>query len=104
MAKKSRYKGKRGERQVASLLKEHGFDAHRGAQHRGGPDSPDVVGLPGFHIEVKYTEALRLYDAMEQSKRDAAYGEVPTVWHRRNGRRWVVILDAEDFLRMLSDN
>lgn len=104
MGKSQRDKGKRGEAEVARILRAHGYDARRGVQHHGGPDSPDVTGLPGYHIEVKRTESLRLYDALEQSSMDAGSNEVPTVWHRRNGRRWVVILDAEDFLRAIGDN
>ena len=60
MGKTSRDKGKRGEREVASLLRSYGYDTHRGQQYHGGKDSPDVVGLPGIHIEVKRTEAFRL--------------------------------------------
>lgn len=100
MGRSSRDKGKRGEREVAALLRERGHDARRGVQYHGGPGSPDVTGLPGVHIEVKRTEQLRLYDALAQSMADAGDGEVPTVWHRRNGERWVVVMDAEDFLDM----
>lgn len=32
----SRNKGKRGEREFAALLREHGFDARRGQQFAGG--------------------------------------------------------------------
>lgn len=51
----SRDKGKRGEREFASLLREHGFDARRGQQFAGGADSPDVVSdaLAWLHVEVK---------------------------------------------------
>ena len=66
----SKDKGKRGERMAAAKFREHGFDARRGVQYSGGPDSPDVVGPEGLHIEVKFTERLRLWDALAQSKRD----------------------------------
>ena len=52
----SKDKGKRGERMAAAKFREHGFDARRGVQYSGGPDSPDVVGPEGLHIEVKFTE------------------------------------------------
>ena len=74
MGKPSRDKGKRGEREIAGLLRDYGYDARRGVQYHGGADSPDVVGLPGVHIEVKRTETLSLYPAMEQAKHDAAQG------------------------------
>jgi len=100
MAKNSRDKGKVGEREVAALLREYGYEGKRGVQYQGGTDSPDVQGLPGIHIEVKRTEALQLWSAMAQAKEDAAPGSVPTVWHRPNQKDWVVILDAREFMKL----
>jgi Holliday junction resolvase len=102
MAGRSRLKGKVGEREIAAFLREHGVDgARRGQQFAGGPDSPDVVGLPGVHIESKRTEALRLWEAVDQAKREARSGSIPTVWHRSSRRPWIVILSATDFLLLL---
>ncbi len=101
MGKMSREKGKRGEREVVALLKEYGFDARRGQQFRGGADSPDVIhSIPNVYIEVKLREKLSLYPVLEQTK-DEAPGKVPVVFHRRNGKRWVVVLYADDFLRIM---
>jgi len=96
--RKSRNKGARGEREWAAYLAEHFGceDAHRGRQYSGGPDSPDVAkGIPGTHAEVKRTEKLSLYAAMEQAECDAG-DAVPYVAHRRNGKRWLVICYADD--------
>ena len=101
MGKASRDKGKRGEREVAELLRDHGIPARRGVQYAGGADSPDVVGLDGVHIEVKRSETLALYPALEQALEDARPGDIATVWHRRSGRRWVVVLHADDFLALV---
>lgn len=102
MGKMSRQKGKHGEREVAELLRTHGFHAaRRGVQYQGGPDSPDVIGLPGFHNEVKRTEAFRLYAALEQAKSERKDGDLPVVWHRANQRPWVVVMDALDFLSLV---
>lgn len=101
MGARSKRKGADGERDCANFLREHGFDAHRGRQYHGGPDSPDVVGIPGYHIEVKRTEAFRLYPALEQAQEDAGEGETPVVFHRKNGKRWVVVMDAESFIDMI---
>ena len=98
MGKASRNKGKTGEREVANILKEHGYDAHRGVQYQGGSDSPDVIGLPGIHIEVKRVNSLRLYSSLEQSRDDADDSEIPIVMHRPDRKPWVVVMDAEDFL------
>lgn len=101
MSAMSRTKGKVGEREVAQLLRDHGFEARRGVQFQGGPDSPDVIGLPGFHVEVKRTEAFRLYPALEQAKNEKREGDVPAVFHRANSRPWVVVMDAADFLALV---
>ena len=74
-----------------------------GQQYCGGNGDADVEGLDGIHIEVKRREQFRLYSAMEQAKHDARDGEIPAVFHRRNGKSWVVILELDDFMRMYRD-
>jgi Holliday junction resolvase len=99
----SKIKGKIGELELAAFLREHGFEeARRGVQYSGGNDSPDIVGLPGFHIECKRTERGSLYDWLAQAQSDAAgSGRVPFVAHRKNRREWVAILGLEDFLNLV---
>lgn len=101
MGMKSKTKGKIGEREVAALLREFGFEGKRGQQFRGGAGSPDVEGLPGFHIEVKRCEAFQLYPALEQAEDDADLADTPVVFHRPNGRAWVAVLDARLFLKVV---
>ena len=104
MGKMSRDKGKTGELEVAHLIESYGFEARRGQQHRGGPGTPDVIhSIPNRHIEVKRTETLSLYKALDQAAEDAAggLGGVPVVFHRRSRRPWVVILDAHEFLAIM---
>lgn len=97
--KASRERGKRGERYVASRIRERlGLSARRGVQYSGGPDSPDVVGLPGFHIEVKNVNRLELHKAIAQSTDDAAEDEVPIVIHHRDREPWYVDMPFEAFL------
>lgn len=99
MGRMSRNKGKRGEREVALMLRAKGFaDARRGQQYCGIDGNADVVGLPGVHIEVKRVEALNRKEAMNQAERDAREGEIPVVFHRRTGEDWCVIMKANDFL------
>ena len=97
----SREKGKRGERELAQWLTDHGYPATRGAQHRGGPDSPDVLceRLP-VHWEVKRTEHLSLYSAVAQAAGEAG-GQMPVVAHRRNGGPWLAVLRLEDLVGLL---
>ncbi len=96
----SRNKGKRGELELARILREHGYAARRGQQYHGGADSPDVIGLPGIHIEVKRVERLNLTEAYAQAFRDAADGEIPAVFHKRNHEPWMVTVTLEDFLQL----
>ena len=99
MSRASKEKGKRGEREVAAFLRSQGYDARRGVQYQGGQDSPDVVGLPGVHIEVKRTERFDLYGALSQSKGDAGT-EMPVVIHRRNECEWVVVQPLKDWIEL----
>ena len=95
----SRRKGAEGEREIAKILRGYGYDARRGQQYSGANGDADVVGLPGVHIEVKRVEALNIYKAMEQSKRDAR-GEIPAVFHRKNGKEWKATVRLEDFIKL----
>lgn len=102
MGKMSRDKGKIGEREVAKLLIDHGFEARRGQQFAGGGDSPDVKSsLPHTHIEVKRVEALNLYKALEQAEDDRKDDEMPVVFHRKNKKPWVVVMFADDYLELM---
>lgn len=95
----SRDKGARGERELAKVLRLYGYDARRGQQFHGGPDSPDVLGLPGIHIECKRVEKLNLYDAMAQSRNDAGE-DVPVVMHRKNNCKWLVTMELSDWIEL----
>lgn len=99
----SRQKGKRGELELAHILKNYGYEARRGQQYCGANGDADVVGLPGVHIEVKRTERFKLYDAMEQAERDAKEDETPVVVTRKNNQGWIVCMRLEDFLKMYGE-
>ena len=101
MGKTQRERGKRGERELAAILREHGYEARRGQQYCGTNGDADVVGLPGIHIECKRTERVRLYTALAQSNQDARDGEVPVVISRADRKPWVVTLSLDDFLDLL---
>jgi len=99
MGKLSRDKGKRGEREVVALLREYGYDARRGQQFRGTKDSPDVIhNMYGWYVEVKLKQQLNLYDALDKADEERMKTEKSVVFHRKNSQRWLVTLDAHDFL------
>jgi Holliday junction resolvase len=98
----SKRKGKAGELELASYLRARGVAARRGRQFNGRDGSPDVVSaLANIHIECKRCEQLNLYAALDQASNDA-WGKVPVVMHRRNGREWVAILKLGDLLALLN--
>ncbi len=111
----SREKGKRGERAWRDELRAQGFDARRGQQFCGSPDSPDVIcdSLPWIHFEVKCVERLNIEDAMAQARRDTQTPhpgplpkaerekKIPVVAHKRNFCGWLITMDAETFFKFL---
>lgn len=97
----SRAKGARFERQLAKMLREHGYEAERGCQHAGGKDSPDVKhNMHRIHIEAKDVEKLNIWNALEQSKRDAGEDEIPVVMFKRNRTQVYVAMPFEEFIEM----
>lgn len=102
MSINSKQKGKRGELELAHYLTEHGFEARRGQQFKGTPDSPDVIceELGAFHIECKRVEKLNIDNAMRQSIEDAGEDHIPLVMHRKNKEKWKVTLLLDDFLKL----
>lgn len=94
-------KGRRGERELAHELNKFGYDCRRTAQYNGKEldSKADVVGLRGIHIECKRVEKLNIDNAIEQAVRDAK-DEMPAVFHRKNGKKWLVTVRLEDFMRL----
>ena len=99
-------KGKRGELELVKKLKEYGYDkARRTAQYCGNTgDAADITGaLDGIHIECKRVEKLNIYDAVNQAKRDAKGGLLPTLFHRKNNCEWLVTMPLDSWMRMYQD-
>lgn len=101
MGNKSQRKGAAGERELAEILQGYGYDCSRGGSLSFGT-IPDLIGLPGVHIEVKRVEKLNIMEAMEQSIRDSErmLDGVPTVFHRRNRKPWLVTMRMDDWLKL----
>lgn len=109
MAVNSKRKGAQGERELARVLREYGFECRRSQQYCGGTEeSADIVGLPYIHIECKRVEALNIDKAMEQAIRDSkpAINEplkIPAVFHRRNGKEWKVTMYLRDWMEIYQE-
>ena len=96
----SQRKGRAGELELAEFLRRHGYDARPGRALSYG-EEPDVVGLPGVHIECKRAERLNLSAWMKQAIRDSERFQdgIPTVVHRRNGEQWLITMRLSDFVQ-----
>ncbi len=110
MGKAQREKGKRGERELANILKDYGYDCRRGQQYCGSNGDADVVGLPGIHIECKRVERLNLYDAMKQAVDDTEAEKLsfieeiyPSVFHRRSRGSWLVTMRMDDWMALYKE-
>lgn len=99
MSRMSRNKGARGEREFRDLLREHGFEARRGQQFAGGPDSPDVIVNLPVHFEVKRTECFSP-SYLRQAEQDAHPLNQPVVAWKCNFAPWRVFCDAGHYLGM----
>lgn len=100
----SRQKGARAERLLShalnALLDEEGITTRRGQQFCGANGDADIVGLPEIHIECKAVERLNIYDAIDQAKRDARKGELPTVFHKKNRKEWLVTMPLIEWIKL----
>lgn len=97
----SRNKGKRGELEAAKAVAEAlGVAARRGQQFSGLEGEDIVTDLDGVHFEVKRTERLNLYAAMEQATLDAGTADVPVVLHRKNKQQWVAIVPLDQLAQL----
>ncbi len=101
MGKASQRKGANGERELADLLRGYGYSIERGGTLSFG-EIPDLVGLPGIHVEVKRVERLNVPEAMRQAVRDAEKFQdgMPALFHRRNRQPWFVTMRLQDFMRI----
>lgn len=102
MGKSQQRKGADGERELVGILQQYGYQVERGGSETFGT-VPDLIGLPGIHIECKRVERLNISEAMKQSVRDAQRFRdgVPTVFHRRNREGWFVTMKLEDWITLI---
>ena len=101
MGRSSQRKGRAGERELRDKLRQYGYQVNCGDPLSFG-DVPDLVGLPGVHVEVKRVERLNVPEAMHQAVRDSErfHDGIPALFHRRNREPWLVTMRLEDFMQM----
>ena len=101
MGQGSAKKGAAGERELAGILQQYGYQIEREGTKTFG-EVPDLTGLPGIHIEVKRVERLNVPEAMRQAIKDSVWFRdgAPTVFHRRNREGWLVTMRLEDWVKL----
>ena len=102
MGHRSQRKGRAGELELVSVLKGYGYENVQPGEAVSYGVVPDIVGLPGVHIECKRCEALRIADWMKQAERDAQrfHDGLPVIFHRRNRQPWLVTMRLDSFMEI----
>lgn len=100
----SKRKGAKGELELAHILQDYGYNCRRTQQFCGKTgEADDVVGLDYIHIECKRVEKLNIDTAMEQAVRDTKDNRFPTIFHRKNGKKWLVTMTLEGFMQLYNE-
>ena len=101
MGKSSQRKGRDGERELRDVLQYYGYQVECGEPVSFGT-VPDLVGLPGIHIECKRVEKLNVPEAMRQAIRDSERFRdgMPVLFHRRNRQPWLVTMRLDDWMKV----
>ena len=69
----SRTKGRVAEQEVAGILRDElGLEIHRNWQQQAAQGGCDLVGVPGWGIEIKRAKELRLNEWWTQTAEQAA--------------------------------
>ena len=99
----SQAKGRRAEIELADILREHGYPDARPGEALNYGTQPDVVGVPGVHLEVKRRERLEVSRWYQQAVTDAERMKdgVPVVVYRQNRKPWMAVLSLEDLLSLM---
>ena len=97
-------KGKRGELEIAGLMRGYGYPkARRSAQYCGALGDADVIGVDGLHIEVKYRERINDEDHLLQAEGDSRKGDVPVVMYRRSRENWKALVRLNVFMTIWNE-
>ncbi len=103
MGKSQRTKGAAGEREVCHLIRDVlGVEAKRNLSQtrEGGCD----IAVGPYHVEVKRRARIgQIYDWMDQAEASCQNGERPVVFCRADKKPWLVVLTAEEALRLLGN-
>ncbi len=98
--KRSRTKGKTGEREIAAILTAHNIDSSR--EQDGRNQACDFrIHSPAIDLEVRRREQLSLKAWSEEIEAKTPADRIPAVAYRTNGQPWRVSLPLDHFLHLL---
>lgn len=106
MAKISRDRGAKFEREVANLFKDWGHEAFRTAQHMGKTGQAPDVKVKGLHVECKRRRQIASYEWYKQAKADSlaeGKGNLPVVVFRADNEPPMVMMHFEDFIQLYNE-
>ena len=111
MGKRSRDKGKRGEREACDLLRPLFPDVRRKAmQSRGGSEGADLENTPGWHVEVgvgrvnpreKYEQAVNDLSAEVVRANGRGDHKRPVALTRKDRGEWLVTMSAARWMDLV---
>ena len=101
MGKASRDKGKRGEREVAQLLKDRGIHHDRTLDGRNQVHG-DIL-LSDMALEVRRREQVSIVKWSREHEAEVPDHLIAAVVYRTNGEPWRISLPLDDFLSIIEN-
>lgn len=99
--RKSRRKGKTGERELVHLARDNGCpDAER--DWKTPQLDGDIGGVPGAHIEGRFRERIDIVAWSHEVEDKARNGNIPIVAYRKSREPWRASLPFADLIRLIA--
>ena len=102
----SRTKGRAAEQEVAGILRDElGLEIHRNWQQQAAQGGCDLVGVPGWGIEIKRAKEPRISEWWTQTAEQAARDKVrPVLFYRLDRQSWMAMMSLYDLRPDLEDH
>ena len=102
----SRTKGRAAEQEVARILRDElGLEIHRNWQQQAAQGGCDLIGVPGWGIEIKRAKEARINEWWHQTAEQAVIDKVrPVLIYRLDRQPWMVMLSLFDLRPDLADH
>ena len=107
MGRKSKAKGRLGEQEVAQIIRDQlpHLSVHRNWMLQAAEGGADIVGVPGWAIEVKRAKVARIGDWWTQAAVQAQRaGERPVLIYRLDRQEWQAMMSLYDLRPDLGDH